>query len=1164
MSTLNVYSYYDATGVRKYADFNDVIFTGTWASTGTYLVSAMQIVDYGNSQYYAIVDSVNKNPTTQPTRWQPIRYWSPFILVSQGGGGTNTDETLQIAISGSNTAILAYGYARAAQSSADAAMEVAIQAYGMASTGTHTANTALGIANEALSIAVTGTNAVVAEQGTRSSQDQFLQNQIYVEAGTRSEADQNLLNRVYTEQGTRSSADQFLQNQIYVEAGTRSSADQLLQNQIYIEQGTRSSQDQTLLNMIYAEQGTRSTADQSLLNLVILMSGSSSGSLSFLVAAEAGTRSEADQSLLNRIYAEQGTRSEADQFLQNQIYAEQGTRSEADQSLLNLIYAEQGTRSEADQFLQNQVYVVESTANSAYALAQIGTVIPALSTLPDVSIPAPSSNQVLLFDGSKWTASAVPTAVAPGAFTYYLDDVASGTLGYNTLKTAPASGTEVQDTVAIVSGVLVPIEGYLSSYINRTTLDAGLWEFNTYASVSNAGRPANIVYDVYTANVSGTQRYLFSGTSPSIAATSAQLYSSISANGSFTVSLTDKLLVKYSALRVGSAVNVTLYHNGSEHYSHIHTPIGYAHNDLGGLQGGSSSANQFYHITQTQSEALVGNGGIPSASNPFVTLQGIPSSGTNVPAVLDWVPAFVGGVVQGPDIQSFTKTTPDDVTWGNYFKSTVGYLGGVECSFMVASVSPSPYGYFGLTADPSTFTASTDSYYWSISNTGYLGTTVALVGGANYGTITTADVMKITYDGAYVKFWVNDRLFRTVARTTSTAKLYVIGVMRNNDGSKYRAVNFKQSEAAVAHTYADKSAPKKWTPIFVGGVTYRYDANSYWKYPGVADWTGQVYSTEGYTRSAYCSAKALVTGQSIMWGLCSTPTSSTDWREIDYCFQNGSDGNIYINEKGTGIGSTYGTWNLTTRFDITYDGVNVKYFVNGVVVRTVARAVGAALYFNGCFFSVATQGLVDVDFGQILTPTVYTADQAYALAVTGTNSIITEQGTRSQADQALLNLINSMTSTVVGLTGTNYWWLSSVSGGPDNIQVTVVNGIVTSVTEMPICYEDFERYGTGAAGTNSLNLGSFWNGAAYINLESVGAPMSEERYSSYATGSVYTLLQTAGTGWAANGTTAMSPVIGYAGSDHFQSYLVGTIFSGTLPDNGDYWSGTTTIYTRAS
>jgi hypothetical protein len=212
--------------------------------------------------------------------------------------------------------------------------------------------------------------------------------------------------------------------------------------------------------------------------------------------------------------------------------------------------------------------------------------------------------------------------------------------------------------------------------------------------------------------------------------------------------------------------------------------------------------------------------------------------------------------------------------------------------------------------------------------------------------------------------------------------------MRNNDGSKYRAVNFRPSEAAVAHTYADKTAPKKWTPIFVGGVNYRYDANSYWKYPGVADWTGQVYSTEGYIRSAYCSAKILVTGQSIMWGLCSTPTSSANWQEIDYCFQGGSDNNIYINEKGVSISGTWGTWNLTTRFDITYDGVNVKYFVNGVVVRTVARAIGAALYFNGCLYSVATQGLVDVDFGQILTPTVYTADQAYALAVKGTTTPI--------------------------------------------------------------------------------------------------------------------------------------------------------------------------------
>jgi hypothetical protein len=188
---------------------------------------------------------------------------------------------------------------------------VASLAYTMAQAGTNAASDAQGNANTAQSradaayiIAVAGTNAASSETGTRSSADQFLQNQIYVEQGTRAQADQVLLNLINAFSGSSAGSIVDITNQLAAEAGTRSSADQNLLNLIVTERGTRSTADQVSVNMIEAEASTRSQAD---------------GNLQGAIVTEQGTRSSADQNLQNLLTVETGARVAADSSQQNQI-----------------------------------------------------------------------------------------------------------------------------------------------------------------------------------------------------------------------------------------------------------------------------------------------------------------------------------------------------------------------------------------------------------------------------------------------------------------------------------------------------------------------------------------------------------------------------------------------------------------------------------------------------------------------------------------------------------------------------------------------------------------------------------------------------------------------------------------------------------------------------
>ena len=260
-------------------------------------------------------------------------------------------------------------------------------------------------------------------------------------------------------------------------------------------------------------------------------------------------------------------------------------------------------------------------AYTALQTAWAGTVIPPLSSLPDVSIPLPTVNQVLAFDGSLWVAKDSPSQVAPGAFTYFLDDIASGTLGYQSLTTTPSGNPEEFDTVVVGSGTpFAFIEGYVSPFLNRTRIDAGIWEFNVYAQTSVNGQSAVVVVDIYALSIAGVSTLLLSGTTPPITSDQPQLVTTIITAGSFDVSPTDKLVaVFYGSRSDPLTVTLGIYHSGSTHDSHFHTPLALAHNDLGGLQGGAT--DQFYHTTLDQHGAMLGSFGYPSAQNRYVTTE---------------------------------------------------------------------------------------------------------------------------------------------------------------------------------------------------------------------------------------------------------------------------------------------------------------------------------------------------------------------------------------------------------------------------------------------------------------------------------------------------------------------------------------------------------------
>ena len=152
-----------------------------------------------------------------------------------------------------------------------------------------------------------------------------------------------------------------------------------------------------------------------------------------------------------------------------------------------------------------------------------------------------------------------------------------------------------------------------------------------------------------------------------------------------------------------------------------------------------------------------------------------------------------------------------------------------------------------------------------------------------------------------------------------------------------------------------------WNPIWTSGVIVPNGYTSFIKTGGVNGvWDGQVYSAEGFIRGAQCAASSINTNTRTMFGLNGSPSTDLGFTALDYAFYF-NNGTISIYESNVSVGN-FGTYSTNTVLQIVYDGTNVRYFVDGGVVRTVARATGVALYFDSSFFNT-NSGLTSVSFG---------------------------------------------------------------------------------------------------------------------------------------------------------------------------------------------------------
>lgn len=227
-------------------------------------------------------------------------------------------------------------------------------------------------------------------------------------------------------------------------------------------------------------------------------------------------------------------------------------------------------------------------------------------------------------------------------------------------------------------------------------------------------------------------------------------------------------------------------------------------------------------------------------------------------------------------------------------------------------------------------------------------------------------------------------------------------------------------------------------------------------------WDSDLISIQGY-KTCHLQFKGNTTvGGNVMVGMSSVPGATAHYSGIDYAWYNNiTDWRIY--ESGVLVQTVAGAVKTSDTAWITYDGTFIRYYLNGVGIRTAA-ASNLTLFLDSSFFGFVDSAINGLEFGPTITNPLMHTTQLGAIAASQITVF-------SSADQNLATPGNVVNSTIL-----NAGWVTIVGdGSPVSVDLSIGSIKITPGSLVTFWSLDFQVTRNGALIASPAPLGSDLN-----------------------------------------------------------------------------------------
>lgn len=154
--------------------------------------------------------------------------------------------------------------------------------------------------------------------------------------------------------------------------------------------------------------------------------------------------------------------------------------------------------------------------------------------------------------------------------------------------------------------------------------------------------------------------------------------------------------------------------------------------------------------------------------------------------------------------------------------------------------------------------------------------------------------------------------------------------------------------------YVDGNPNNHLELITTGTATVDSTGQVIGKVAGLDSWDSSIYSSIGYTGGCVATVVVGSTNAAWMMGLNDTPTASSSYTDITFCFYIQNNGTLAAYESGASKSLSGVSYSIGDTLSVIYDNEVVRYLHNGNVLREVATSRNRKFYFDTAIHNNAT------------------------------------------------------------------------------------------------------------------------------------------------------------------------------------------------------------------